>query len=204
MGGTPGTALQRNTTWRCGIADRRHPSGVHHPSAAPLVPAEGRGSAQASVSMRPPYSRCSRAGTRAPYSPQRTRLCARYPALPLLCTATTSAAPTSTTFCRSERSKRREIQAPRAPPAGITDRARRCRPTPARLIPAARRTRIPLPVTGRVPGPPGHCGLDLSVSMFARMSRYGPVAGGITRHPFSRFSVQLGRSQHFPAFTDTA
>ena len=104
LGGTPGTALQRNTTWRCGIADRRHPSGVHHPSAAPLVPAEG--SAQASVSMRPPYSRWSRTGTRAPYSPQRTRLCTRYPALPLLCTASTSAAPTSTTFCRSERSKR--------------------------------------------------------------------------------------------------
>jgi hypothetical protein len=41
-------------------------------------------------------------------------------------------------------------------------------------------------------------------SLFARMSRYGPVAGGITRHPVSRFSVQPGRSQHFPALSDTA
>src|SRR5215472_2476100 len=38
------------------------------------------------------------AGTRAPYSPSRTRPCARYPALPLLCTASTSAALTSTTL----------------------------------------------------------------------------------------------------------
>src|SRR5437660_275429 len=33
------------------------------------------------------------AGTRAPYSQSWTRLCARYPALPLPCTASTSAAP---------------------------------------------------------------------------------------------------------------
>jgi hypothetical protein len=40
-------------------------------------------------------------------------------------------------------------------------------------------------------------------SMFARMSRYGPVAGGTTRHPVSRFAVQPGTSQHFPALSDT-
>jgi len=31
-------------------------------------------------------------------------------------------------------------------------------------------------------------------SMFARMSRYGPVAGGTTRQPVSRFAVQPGTS----------
>jgi hypothetical protein len=39
--------------------------------------------------------------------------------------------------------------------------------------------------------------------MFARMSRYGPVAGGTTRHPLSRFVVQPGWSQHFLALSDT-
>jgi hypothetical protein len=33
-------------------------------------------------------------------------------------------------------------------------------------------------------------------SMFARMSRYGPVAVSITRHPLSWFAVQSGRSRH--------
>src|SRR6266568_4352687 len=36
-------------------------------------------------------------------------------------------------------------------------------------------------------------------SMFARMSRYGPVAGGTTRQRVSRFAVQPGTSSHSPA-----
>jgi hypothetical protein len=36
-------------------------------------------------------------------------------------------------------------------------------------------------------------------SMFARMSRYGPVAADITRHPLSRPAVQSGRSRHASA-----
>ena len=40
-------------------------------------------------------------------------------------------------------------------------------------------------------------------SMFARMSRYGPVAAGITRHPLPWLAVQSGRLRHVPAHNDT-
>jgi hypothetical protein len=40
-------------------------------------------------------------------------------------------------------------------------------------------------------------------SMFARMSRYDPVAAGITRHPLSWPAVQSGRSRHASTQNDT-
>ena len=64
----------------------------------------------------------------------------------------------------------------------------------ARLQPAAIRT---------VAGDPRAAPRAHVCSMFARLSRYGPVADGITRHTVSRFAVQTGRSQHFPALYDT-
>ena len=39
-----------------------------------------------------------------------------------------------------------------------------------------------------------HGELAVSVTMFARMSRHGPVADGIMRHRLSRFAVQPGTS----------
>jgi len=51
--------------------------------------------------------------------------------------------------------------------------------------------------------PPGRTTAAHVCSMFARMSRYGPVAAGITRHPLSWFVVQSGRSRHVAAHPDT-
>jgi hypothetical protein len=90
----------------------------------------------------------------------------------------------------------------RALPAMITDRAGRFRRTRVRLTCAG----VPGIHTfaGHGPDTLGHGGLDLRTTMFARMSRYGPVTGGTTRYPVSRLSIQTGRSQHFPALSDTA
>src|SRR6266704_3318778 len=51
--------------------------------------------------------------------------------------------------------------------------------------------------------PPGRTTIAHVCSMFARMSRYGPVAADTTRHPHSWSAVQSGRSRHASAQNDT-
>ena len=65
--------LRGSTATRSAIADRRHPSGRHHPLAAPFGPRWGRGICEATVLIRSPYSCWLQRRAWAPYSPQRTR-----------------------------------------------------------------------------------------------------------------------------------
>ena len=65
----------------------------------------GRGSASATVDPLAVSVFTATPGLGTLYSPQRTRLCARYLTLPLVCTAPTPSTPPTTTFCRSEKSK---------------------------------------------------------------------------------------------------
>lgn len=79
----------------------------------------------------------------------------------------------------------RDASAEHAPPAAaITDRIRCFRKLWAACL-------APKALLGRT-GP--KIGRGYVCSMFARMSRYGPVAGGTTRQPVSQVAVQPGTS----------